>query len=472
MSDYRVVALGRAERDTWRVQRLEREHDERPERRAPAAHRPPANAVLALQRSIGNRAVRQLLARDPNVCVDMPQLCLPPPAKNQCVVGEPDTPTPPMPTTVLAPVAPTTGPVVADVAIPVSFTEVVDDRKVKELTPDGDFTGIAELKRFAGALADEYLSRQRAETAYGKATRAKIAAKLLKALQDKASADAGAKYDAELPEGAKADKKARDAAMKAAVKAAVAPADAAVDASLVTARDDQVKAFAESWDAHIKSPQAPNLTVSTLTNAWMRNRQEEMLVVTETLKRAAGQFNMWSRDAIPGLVGFPEHLDEDETAHSLSEAPGGQDGGKLGHVHEATIKFLTALKKRAPTATFATYHNHGSWPLMGRGLSVDCYIGAPATSRQFWERPKVAEFLDAIEETAKELDYRYFAIYNDFAVEKYVNEKATYGSAGFAGGLDRGKSLNYHGGGLKLHVHLDLVPPEMRTAPPEPPKTP
>lgn len=427
--------------------------------------------MLALQRSIGNRAVRQLLAREPNVCVDVPQLCLAPPEKNECVVGEPDTPTPPVPTTVL-PSAPTTGSVVADVAIPVLFTEVVDDRKVKELTPDGDFTGIAELKRFAGALADEYLSRQRADTAYGKATRAKIAATLLKALQDKARADAGSTYDAELTEGAKADKKARDAAIKAAVKAVVAPTDAAVDASLATARDDQVKAFAESWDAHIKSPQAPNLKVSTLANAWMRNRQEELLVVTETVKRAAGQFNMWGRDAIPGLVGFPEHLDEDETAHSLSEAPGGHDGGKVGHVHEATIKFLTALNKRAPTATFETYHNHGSWPLMGRGLSVDCYITAGTTSRQFWERPKVAAFLDAIEATAKELDYRYFAIYNDFAVEKYVNEKATYGSAGFAGGLDKGKSLNYHGGGLKLHVHLDLVPPEMRTAPPEPAKTP
>jgi hypothetical protein len=452
------------------VRKFELERDERPEQRARAAPKRNGYEVLALQRSIGNRAVRQLLARDPNVCVDVPQLCLPPPEKNACVVGEPDTPTPPVPTTVL-PTAPTTGPV-ADVAIPVPFTEIVDDRKVKELTPDGDFTAIAELKRFAGALADEYLSRQRADTAYGKATRAKIAATLLKALQDQARADAGGKYDTELPEGAKADKKARDAAIKAAVKAVVAPTDAAVAASLATARDGQVKAFAESWDAHIKSPQAPNLKVSTLANAWMRNRQEELLVVTETVKRAAGQFNMWGRDAIPGLVGFPEHLDEDETAHSLSEAPGGHDGGKLGHVHEATIKFVTALNKRAPTATFETYHNHGSWPLMGRGLSVDCYISAGVTSRQFWERPKVAEFLDAIEETAKDLDYRYFAIYNDFAVEKYVNEKATYGSAGFAGGLDKGKSLNYHGGGLKLHVHLDLVPPEMRTAPPEPPKTP
>jgi hypothetical protein len=454
------------------VRSVELERDDQPERRAPAAFRPPRNPVIGLQRSIGNRAVRRLLARDPNVCVEVPQLCLPPPEKNQCVVGDPDTATPQVPTTVLPPAPSTTGPIVADVAIPVAFTEVNDDRKVKELTPDGDFTGITELKRFAGALADEYLSRQRADTTYGKATRAKIAAKLLKALQDKATADAGATYDAELPEGAKPNKKARDAAIKAAVKAVVAPTDAAVVAGLVTARDDQVKSFAESWDAHVKSPQAPNLKVSTLANAWMRNRQEELLVVTETIKRASGQFNMWGRDAIPGLAGFPEHLDEDDSAHSLSEAPGGHDGGKLGHVHEATIKFLTALKKRAPGATFETYHNHGSWPLMGRGLSVDCYITAGTTSRQFWERPKVAEFLDAIEATAKDLDYRYFAIYNDFAVEKYVNEKATYGSAGFAGGLDKGKSLNYHGGGLKLHVHLDLVPPEMRAAPPAPPKTP
>jgi hypothetical protein len=262
----------------------------------------------------------------------------------------------------------------------------------------------------------------------------------------------------------------------AAVKAVMSPGEDDVNSSLAAARDDQVTAFAASWDAHIASPQAPNLKVSTLANAWMRNRQQELLVVTETIKRATGQFSMWSKDAIPGLVGFPEHLDQDATAgHSLSEAPGGSDGGKNGRVHASTIRFLTALKTRAPYATFQTYGNHGSWPLAGRGLSIDCYIGGSdkarhinygaTTSTEFWERSNVAEFLDAIEETAKALDFRYFAIYNDFAIEKYVNEKATYGSVGFAGSLDKGKNLNYHGGGLKLHVHLDLVPPEMRTAP-------
>ena len=135
------------------MRKLELERDERPEQQARATPRRAGHEVLALQRSIGNRAVRQLLARDPNVCVDVPQLCLPPPEKNECVVGKPDTPTPPVPTTVLPP-ARTTGPV-ADVAIPVPFTEVVNDRKVKELTPDGDFTAIAELNACAGALADD-----------------------------------------------------------------------------------------------------------------------------------------------------------------------------------------------------------------------------------------------------------------------------------------------------------------------------
>src|SRR5262245_18670582 len=431
---------------------------------------------MALQRSIGNRATRRLLARDDGPVPSV--FAAPAQPQNVCIVGQPDVPTPPVPTSVLPTSATAGRPTVADVAIPVTFTEIVDDRKVKDLTPDADFTGIAELKRFAGALADEYLARQRAATAYGKSTRAAIAAKLLKALQDKARADANKQADEE-----KIDKKARATAVQAAVKAVVPPGDSDVDANLAAARDAQVKAFAASWDAHVASPQAPKLKVSTLANAWMRNRQEELLVVTETMARAKGQFNMWSRDALPGLVGFPEHLDTNETeGHSLSEAPGGSDGGKQGRVHEATIKFLTALHGRAPHATFQTYANHGSWPLIGRGLSVDCYIGGKdkasgvdydaKTSREFWERSNVAEFLDAIEETAKALDFRYFAIYNDYAVEKYANAKAVYGSVGFAGGIDKGRNLNYHGGGLKLHVHLDLVPPEMRTAPPAAPAAP
>jgi hypothetical protein len=466
----------------------EREPDVQPLHRAAPPAAPPANAVLTLQRSIGNRAVGRLLARDPLVCQNPGDLCIAPPEANACVVGDPSVATPPVPTTVLPtppPVTPTPStaapgqPIVADVAIPVAFAEVVDDRKVKELTA-GDFSGIAELKRFAGALAEEYLTRQRAATAYGKTTRAAIAAKLLKALQDAAKAGANAQADTD-----KLDKKARDLAVKAAIKAVAPPSDTDVDSSLATARDDQVKAFATSWDAHIASPQAPNLKVSTLANAWMRNRQQELLVVTETIKRATGQFSVWGRDALPGLAGFPEHLDQDATdGHSLSEAPGGTDGGKNARVHASTIKFLTSLRTRAPYATFQTYGpGHGSWPIAGRGLSIDCYIGGTdkarkinygaTTSMDFWERSNVAEFLDAIEETAKALDFRYFAIYNDFAVAKYVNEKATHGSVGFAGGLDKKQSLNYHGGGLKLHVHLDLVPPEMRSAPvATPPATP
>ena len=442
---------------------------------------PRPSPLVTLRRAVGNRAVGRLLARDPLVCPNPGDLCIAPPEPNACVVGDPTVATPPMPAAVLpAPVtAPSaTGtsaaaagqPVVADVLIPVTFTEVVDDRKVKELSA-GDFSGIAELKRFSGALADEYLARQRAATPYGKATRAAVAAKLLKALQDAAKTGANAQADTD-----KLDKKALDLAVKAAVKAVTPPSETDVDSNLATARDDQVRAFAANWDAHIASPQAPGLKVSTLANAWMRNRRQELLVVSETIKRAGGQFSMWSRDAIPGLAGFPDHLDQDPTeGHSLSEAPGGSDGGKSGRVHPSTITFLTALKARAPYATFQTYAHHGSWPIAGRGLSIDCYIGGTDRARhisygattptEFWERSNVAEFLDAIEETAKALDFRYFAIYNDFAVEKYVNEKATYGSVGFAAGVDKGKNLNYHGGGLKLHVHLDLIPPAMRSAP-------
>lgn len=450
-----------------------------------------SDRILTLQRTIGNRAVSCFVGRYPGPpftpapasVADIPPppppaiFGPPPPPKLSCPLNDADVTnaqpaqTVAPPATTPTPAAATDQPVVPDVTIPVTFTEIVDDRKVSELTPDGDFTGIAELKRFAGALADEYLARQRAATDYGRTTRGKISQKIYDALKKQAKADADKQAD-----DTGADKKARKKLEDDAVKAVAKPSDADVDAALATARDDQLKALASSWDAHVQSPQAKNMKVSTLANGWMRNRQEELLVVTETITRAAGQFNMWATGALPSLDSFPVGLDGDASAGKpLSDAPGGIAGGPTALVHPATIKFLTALHNAFPHVTFQNYHNHGSWPLAGRGLSVDMYLGGrdkanninydTTTSRQFWDRSNVAQLIDAIEATAKSLDFRYFAIYNDYAVEKWADARTVYGSVGFVGGLDKSKSLNYHGGGIKLHVHLDLVPPEMRAAP-------
>ncbi len=79
-------------------------------------------------------------------------------------------------------------------------------------------------------------------------------------------------------------------------------------------------------------------------------------------------------------------------------------------------------------------------------------------------RENVAALFDALDATAAELDFRFFAIYNDFAVARWANMRMTRGNVGFAGSIDASGALNYHGGGLKLHVHVDLVPPALYAA--------
>jgi hypothetical protein len=424
-----------------------------------------APGLLRLQRQAGNAAVARMVARG-GIPRTLARVCDP-------AIWGPDAPDflcwTPGKTPASTPAA--GQPVVTDIPVPdsVAFTLVVDDRKCSELTTDGNFNSIAELQRFAGALSDEYQTRAASDSMYGKTTRAKAQAALYDTARKAAAADA----DNQAKEGGLSKKDA--AALKASMlKAVPQPGAAEVAGAVAGQRADRLKALAVSWDAHITSPQAAGLKVSTLANAWMRNRQQELLRDTEVLAKGANQFNMFAKDALAGLDSYPTGLDKDATAGvDLASASGGVTGGPRGLVHPDTITFCNALHDTFKYVAFGTYNNHGSWPLASRGLSVDCTMsGRDATRKidygkqdadQFYERSNIAELFDAIEATARQLDYRYFAIYNDYAVENYASGKATYGSIGFAANIDKGHNLNYHGGGLKLHAHLDLIPPKLRT---------
>jgi hypothetical protein len=432
---------------------------------AQTSPQPDARGLLRLQRQAGNAAVARMIAGG-GIPRTLARVCDP-------AIWGPDAPDflcwAPGKTPQATPAA--GQPVVTDIPVPdsIAFTLVVDDRKCSELTPDGNFNGIAELQRFAGALADEYQTRATSDSSFGKTTRAKAQA----ALYDAARKAAAANADNQAKEGGLSKKDA--AALKAQMlKAVPQPGADEVTAAVTAQRADRLKALAASWDAHITSPQAAALKVSTLANAWMRNRQQELLRDTLVLAKGANQFNMFAKDALAGLDAYPLGLDKDDSAGvDLATASGGRTGGPKGLVHPDTITFCNALHDNFKFVSFGTYNNHGSWPLASRGLSVDCTMsGRDATRKidygtqnadQFYERSNVAELFDAIEATAHQLDYRYFAIYNDYSVENYASGKATYGSIGFAANIDKGHNLNYHGGGLKLHVHLDLIPPKLRT---------
>ena len=221
------------------------------------------------------------------------------------------------------------------------------------------------------------------------------------------------------------------------------------------------------------------MTVSTIANAWMTNRAEQLLFDTVTQSRPRGQARMWTNLWIAPAAEGARPVDHDPTVGvPLTTAPNGRpgDGGAL--VDPRTITFLTALNGRFPNVSFGTYRDHGSGGFVGRGLSVDLTLtgrlGRQDRDRHFWVRQNVLSLLVAVDATAAGLGYRFFAIYNDFAVAQAANAQVTTGNVGFAANIDAHGGLNYHGGGIKLHVHIDLVPPDLisTTRPPPRPRAP
>jgi hypothetical protein len=427
--------------------------------------------VLLLQRSAGNRATMRLLQRDgPDAGVTAPDATAPPPDGPGCLATAPDAPQPGPPPAATAPAAappvpaaPSTAPTapaapaapagtgwlatpVADAAHPVGFTDMADDgRHVRDLPTDQAFGGLAPVATFAAGMRDEILRRGRP----------RLTAEILSGLRAQARTAATAERITGETSAA------RRARIQAAVDAVATPTDAEVDAVIL----ERLRAhFAE----HLASRQAPGMSVSGLANAWMRNRQEALLFETETVRRPRDQARMWTNLWIEPEAEDEEPVESHPPGVSLDTAAGGRAAGDGARVDPRTVTFLDAFHARFPHVTFGTYMGHGSGGFQRRGLSVDINLSGrgyqESNARGFWNRDRVVELFEALDATAQALDYRYFAIYNDFAVARHVNERARFGNVGFAGGVDSGGALNYHGGGIKLHVHLDLVPPDLRAS--------
>ena len=406
-----------------------------------------AAQVLWLQRSAGNRATARLLQRQP------PDGGAEGPG---CLATAPDAPqpaqAPPQPAPA-APAAPAAAPAapswlatpVADVAHPVGFSELTDSRRVSELPRDQAFGGLAPVAAFAAQMRDEMLRR----------SRARLAGSVLSDLQARARTAA----EAERPTGETS--RARRDRIQAAVRGVATPTDADVDAAIL----ERLQA---SFAEHMASHQAQGMSVAGLANAWMRNRQEALLFDTETQTRPRDQARMWTNFWIEPEAEDEEPVESHPPGVSLDVADGGRAATDGARVDPRTVTFLDAFHQRFPHVTFQTYMGHGSGGFQRRGLSVDVYLSGRGyttqTARGFWERDRVVELFENLDATAEALDYRYFAIYNDFAVARHVNARARFGNVGFAGGVDRGGALNYHGGGIKLHVHVDLVPPDLRAS--------
>jgi hypothetical protein len=167
--------------------------------------------------------------------------------------------------------------------------------------------------------------------------------------------------------------------------------------------------------------------------------------------------NVWIEPAAAGET----PVERDSTVGvELGTAPGGSNASDGALVDPRTITFLRDLHSRFSWARFGTYRGHGSAGFGGRGLSIDVTMSgrdraagrdyAAETSRDWYERTNVADLLDAIDASAAALGYRFFAIYNDFAVARYANSRLHNGNVGFAANIDRGGGVNYHGGGYKL----------------------
>jgi hypothetical protein len=352
---------------------------------------------------------------------------------------------------------------VPDVPPPVTFTPVPDDgRHVPDLDTTQDFSGIAEVRQLAENLAREYA---------GRTAGAALSAELARRRQ-------AAQHAAEQEHPERESAAARRRRVTAAGRTVAPLTPDEQGAALAAAERERLDALRADWARHLSAGQARALRAGTLANAWMRNRVQQLLFDTENQPRPAGQQRLWSNVWItPEAPGAPS-VESDPSAGGvdLGTVPGGQSAGSKKRpvlVDPRVAGFLTALHDRFPTVRFETYGHHGSTGFAGRGLSLDVYLtGTNSDTRHrygtqndqgFWDRDEVQELLLAVDETAVETNFRFFAIYNDFAVARQANSRLRQGNVGFAGNVDRGGGLNYHGGGIKLHVHLDLLPPDLAT---------
>jgi hypothetical protein len=422
-------------------------------------------------------------------------------------------PQPPGPSrpTVVAPIAPSqtsAGPV-DDIAPPVVVTPITDDRRVRELVaaeraavqsatpgatltparrdqiagtptpptdPDTfDFNGLTVVADYARALAAE-LGRRR---------QARVATRVLTARQNEARQSARTTAEAETVEHEAAGARRRRIAAAQTTAAAGATGPTADEATEI-ARREAMAALVASWIRHVHAPSTQAYTVAHLANAWMNNRGQEGLLDTETVTRPADQARMWSNLWITPPAADETPMESDTTQGvGLGTVPGGSPSGAT-LIDPRIVPFLTDLHTRIPHVSYGTYAHHGSVGFAGRGLSIDMTLEgadratattprrnwAEQTASQWYTRGNVADLLLAIDAAAAATSVQFFAIYNDFSVARFGNMHLHNGNVGFAANIDAGGSMNYHGGGEKLHVHVDILPADLaattRPVPPPP----
>jgi hypothetical protein len=304
-----------------------------------------AAQVLMLQRTAGNRATARLLQRQP------PDGGAPdgglPDAGSGCLATAPEAPQPAATATpdgsgwLASPVA--------DAPHPVTFTDLTDARRVRDIARDQAFGGLDEVSRFAGALRDEMLRRGRT----------RLTASVLADLRARArTAAEGQRIEGE-------SSRARRDRIQAAATGVAAPTDAEVDAAIL-------ERLRESFAEHLGSRQAQDMTVAELANAWMRNRQEGLLFDTETQTRPRGQARMWSNFWIEPEAEDEEPVESPRRAWRSTRPPAGPPA--------TAAPASTRARSRSSTSSTGASRTSRSAPTWGTARAASSAAGCPSTS--------------------------------------------------------------------------------------------
>jgi hypothetical protein len=136
------------------------------------------------------------------------------------------------------------------------------------------------------------------------------------------------------------------------------------------------------------------------------------------------------------------------------------------------LKFMKAVQERSHLKAKAdNYTDHeafnpsfGSKDDFGK-YSFDVDLGGliKLNADGFYERDAIINFFLAVNQAAKETRTAWLAIYNDFEVQKTVNERLKVRRIGFAGGAPGpgGEGSIHHGPSpYLLHIHFNIMPIE------------
>ena len=126
------------------------------------------------------------------------------------------------------------------------------------------------------------------------------------------------------------------------------------------------------------------------------------------------------------------------------------------------VGFLRELQALEPNFTASNRAGHGGGSWQGKGFSLDLDLVGKTIrkdDRGFWQPSAAIKFLLNLDKAAKAASAEWRVLYNDSIVAKEVNSKTGIQNVIFAGNIDTGGKVNWHGPGLlKLHFYLDIAP--------------